>query len=57
MLSSLVPYTCELETLRRVSALVFGVLLSLEPAIGALVALVVLHEILSRLRCWAWPLS
>lgn len=47
MLSSLVPYTCEMETLRRVSALVFGVLLSLEPAIGALVALVVLHETLS----------
>ncbi|MGB9226166.1 EamA family transporter [Mycobacterium sp.] len=47
MLSSLVPYTCEMETLRRVSALVFGILLSLEPAIGALVALVVLHEILS----------
>ena len=47
MLSSLVPYTCELEALRRVSALVFGVLLSLEPAIGALVALAVLHEILS----------
>ena len=47
MLSSLVPYTCEMETLRRVSALVFGVLLSLEPAIGALIALVVLHEILS----------
>ncbi len=47
MLSSLVPYTCEMEALRRVSALVFGVLLSLEPAIGALVALVVLHEILS----------
>ncbi|MFZ0718856.1 EamA family transporter [Mycobacterium sp.] len=47
MLSSLVPYTCEMETLRRVPALVFGVLLSLEPAIGALVALVVLHEILS----------
>lgn len=47
MLSSLVPYTCEMETLRRVSALVFGVLLSLEPAIGALVALLVLHETLS----------
>jgi inner membrane transporter RhtA len=47
MLSSLVPYTCEMETLRRVSTLVFGVLLSLEPAIGALVALMVLHEILS----------
>lgn len=47
MLSSLVPYTFEMETLRRVSALVFGVLLSLEPAIGALVALVVLHEILT----------
>lgn len=48
MLSSLVPYTCEMETLRRVSALIFGVLLSLEPAIGALVALVVLHETLSQ---------
>ncbi len=47
MLSSLVPYTCEMETLRRVSALVFGVLLSLEPAIGALVALAVLQETLS----------
>jgi inner membrane transporter RhtA len=47
MLSSLVPYTCEMETLRRVSALVFGVLLSLEPAIGALIALLVLHETLS----------
>ncbi|MFZ3497455.1 EamA family transporter [Streptomyces sp. 5.8] len=47
MLSSLVPYTCEMETLRRVSALVFGVLLSLEPAIGALVALLVLHETLA----------
>ena len=48
MLSSLVPYTCEMETLRRVPALVFGVLLSLEPAIGALVALVVLREVLSQ---------
>jgi inner membrane transporter RhtA len=47
MLSSLVPYTCEMETLRRVSALVFGVLLSLEPAIGAVVALIVLGETLS----------
>ncbi|MFE2581854.1 DMT family transporter [Streptomyces sp. NPDC059378] len=47
MLSSLVPYTCEMETLRRVSKLVFGVLLSLEPAIGALTALVVLRETLS----------
>ncbi|MGX1543844.1 EamA family transporter [Streptomyces adustus] len=47
MLSSLVPYTCEMETLRRVSKLVFGVLLSLEPAIGALAALVVLGETLS----------
>ncbi|WP_069816721.1 EamA family transporter [Streptomyces sp. TP-A0874] len=44
MLSSLVPHTCEMEALRRVSALVFGVLLSLEPAIGALAALFVLDE-------------
>jgi inner membrane transporter RhtA len=47
MLSSLVPYTCEMETLRRVSTVVFGVLLSLEPAIGAVVALIVLGETLS----------
>ncbi|MEU3859311.1 EamA family transporter [Streptomyces sp. NPDC028722] len=50
MLSSLVPYTCEMETLRRVSTLVFGVLLSLEPAIGALVALLVLRETLSPVQ-------
>lgn len=50
MLSSLVPYTCEMETLRRVSALIFGVLLSLEPAIGALAALLVLHETISPLQ-------
>jgi inner membrane transporter RhtA len=46
LLSSVIPYTLELEALRRVSARVFGILMSLEPAVGALVGLVFLGEIL-----------
>jgi len=51
LLSSLIPYTLELEALRRVPARVFGILMSLEPAVGAMVGLVVLGEELS-LREW-----
>ncbi len=36
MLSSLLPYSLELLALRRLAANVFGVLLSLEPAVAAL---------------------
>ena len=46
LLSSVVPYTLELEALRRLPARVFGILMSLEPAVAALVGLVVLNEIL-----------
>lgn len=46
LLSSVIPYTLELEALRRVSARVFGILMSLEPAVGALVGLVFLGEVL-----------
>jgi inner membrane transporter RhtA len=46
LLSSVIPYTLELEALRRVSARVFGILMSLEPAVGALVGLVLLGEML-----------
>ncbi|MDN3355385.1 EamA family transporter [Actinomadura sp. DC4] len=46
LLSSVIPYTLELEALRRVSARVFGILMSLEPAVGALVGLIFLGEIL-----------
>jgi inner membrane transporter RhtA len=46
LLSSVIPYSLELEALRRIPPRVFGVLMSLEPAVAALAGLVVLHEIL-----------
>jgi inner membrane transporter RhtA len=49
LLSSVVPYTLDLEALRRIPARVFGILMSLEPAMAALVGLVVLQESLT------WP--
>ena len=47
MLSSVLPYSLELLALRRLSARVFGVLLSLEPAFAALAGLVVLGQVLT----------
>jgi inner membrane transporter RhtA len=44
LLSSVVPYSLELEALRRIPPRVFGVLMSLEPAVAALAGLVVLGE-------------
>ena len=44
MLSSAVPYSLELEALRKLPSRVFGVLMSLEPAVAALVGFLVLGE-------------
>ena len=44
MLSSAIPYSLELEALRRVPTSVFGVLMSLEPAAAAVAGAVVLGE-------------
>ncbi len=44
MLSSAVPYSLELSALRRLPTSVFGVLMSLEPAMAALAGLVFLGE-------------
>jgi inner membrane transporter RhtA len=44
MLSTVVPFSLEMETLRRLPPRVFGVLMSLEPAIAALVGFVALKE-------------
>ncbi|MBO0839385.1 MAG: EamA family transporter [Sciscionella sp.] len=46
LLSSVVPYSVELEALRQIPPRVFGVLMSLEPAVAALVGLLVLGEAL-----------
>ena len=46
LLSSVIPYRLELEALRRVPAGVFGIWMSLEPAVAALVGLVLLSEAL-----------
>jgi inner membrane transporter RhtA len=47
VLSSVLPYSLELLALRRLSAKVFGILLSLEPAFAALAGLIVLGQVLS----------
>ncbi|HWO64195.1 MAG TPA: EamA family transporter [Umezawaea sp.] len=44
LLSSVVPYSLELEALRTIPPSVFGILMSLEPAMAALTGLVVLGE-------------
>ena len=44
VLSSVIPYSLELEALRRLPAGVFGVLMSLEPAAAALAGFIVLDE-------------
>jgi len=47
LLSSVIPYRFELEALRRIPARVFGIWMSLEPAVAALVGLVMLGQALS----------
>ena len=44
--SSVIPYSLELESLRRLPARVFGVLMSLEPAVAALAGFVILGQAL-----------
>ena len=44
MLSSAIPFSLDLEALRKIPARIFGVLMSLEPAVAALAGLVVLGE-------------
>ncbi|MFI2362084.1 EamA family transporter [Promicromonospora sp. NPDC019610] len=46
LLSSVVPYSLDLEALRTMPPRVFGILMSLEPAMAALIGLVVLGELL-----------
>jgi len=47
LLSSVIPYSCEMVALRRLRPAVFSILMSLEPAAAALAAIVVLGEFLT----------
>jgi inner membrane transporter RhtA len=50
LLSSVVPYRLELESLRRMPMRLFGVWMSAEPAVAALIGLVMLGQRLSALE-------
>ena len=50
LLSSVVPYSLELEALRRIRPQLFGVLMSLEPAMAALAGLIVIGQGLSAVE-------
>ncbi len=47
LLSSVIPYSCELVALRSLPPSVFSILMSLEPAAAALAGIVVLQELLA----------
>jgi len=51
LLSSVIPYSLELEALRRMPPRVFSILMSLEPAVAALVGLALLGQVLAA-REW-----
>lgn len=50
LLSSVVPYSCELVALRSLAPAVFGILMSLEPAAAALAGAVVVGELLGPVQ-------
>jgi inner membrane transporter RhtA len=52
LLSSVIPYWLELEALRRIPARLFGVWMSVQPAVAALIGLAVLRQRLSPAE-WA----
>ncbi len=47
VLSSVIPYTVEMEALRRIALATFGVLMSLEPAVAALAGFLVVGQALT----------
>jgi inner membrane transporter RhtA len=51
LLSSIIPYSLEMEALRRIPPRIFGIWMSLEPAVAALVGLVLLGQSLAA-REW-----
>ncbi len=56
ILSSALPYTLEMISLKKIPTKTFGVLMSLEPAIAAFMGLLFLHEELTALQWFAMVL-
>jgi inner membrane transporter RhtA len=50
LLSSVIPYSCEMAALRRLAPAVFSILMSLEPAAAALAGIVVVGEFISGVQ-------
>jgi inner membrane transporter RhtA len=50
LLSSVIPYSLELIALRRITPRIFGILMSLEPAVAALAAILLLREFLTPVQ-------
>ncbi len=53
VLSSIIPYSFEIEALRRLPPKVFGILMSIEPAFAAVIGYLVLGEQLTLWQCVA----
>lgn len=53
LLSSAIPYSLEMVALKSIPASSLGVLLSIEPAVGAIIGTTVLGEVLTGLQCFA----
>jgi inner membrane transporter RhtA len=53
VLSSAIPFSLEMAALRHLDSKTFGILVSLEPAIGAVSAFVLLHEHITLVQCLA----
>lgn len=47
----LIPYVLELNALRRMTSSAFGILMSIEPAIGVLAGFIILHQPMTITQC------
>jgi inner membrane transporter RhtA len=50
LLSSVIPYSCEITALRTIRPSLFGILMSIEPAAAALAGILVVHEFLHAVQ-------
>jgi inner membrane transporter RhtA len=53
VLSSAIPFSLEMAALKHLDSKTFGILLSLEPAVGAVAGFILLHEHITLVQCLA----